>query len=57
MRGAPVRLGEIVLGPIRLTDVVASVNEAPMGSSLLGMTFLGRLGGYEVRDDTLTLSQ
>ena len=57
VRGAPVRLREIVLGPIRLTDVVASVNEAPMADSLLGMTFLGRLGAYAVRDDTLTLSQ
>jgi len=57
VRGAPVRLREIVLGPIRLTDVVASVNRAPMAGSLLGMTFLGRLAGYEVRDGTLTLSQ
>ncbi len=57
VRGAPVRLREIVLGPIRLTDVVASVNQAPMAGSLLGMTFLGRLDGYEVRDGTLTLSQ
>lgn len=57
VRGAPVRLREIVLGPIRLTDVIASVNQAPMAGSLLGMTFLGRLAGYEVRDGTLTLSQ
>ena len=57
VRGAPVRLREIVLGPIRLTDVVASVNQAPMAGSLLGMTFLGRLAGYQVRDGILTLSQ
>lgn len=57
VRGAPVRLREIVLGPIRLTDVVASVNQAPMAGSLLGMTFLGRLAGYEVHGGTLTLSQ
>jgi aspartyl protease family protein len=55
VRGAPVRLGEIVIGPIRLTDVRASVNEAPMPRSLLGMTFLGRLGGYEVSGGKLTL--
>jgi aspartyl protease family protein len=53
--GAPVRLGEIVVGPIRLTDVRASVNQAPMDRSLLGMSFLGRLGAYEVRGDRLTL--
>ncbi len=55
VRGAPVRLGEVVVGPIRLSNVSASVNEAPMASSLLGMSFLARLTGYEVRGDTLTL--
>ncbi len=56
--GAPVILGEVVVGPIRLTDVAASVNEAPMGgASLLGMSFLGRLGGYEVSNGSLTLRQ
>lgn len=55
VRGAPVRLGEVVVGPIRMRRVPASVNEAPMASSLLGMSFLDRLAGYEVRADTLTL--
>ncbi|WP_162913246.1 TIGR02281 family clan AA aspartic protease [Rhodospirillaceae bacterium SYSU D60014] len=55
VRGAPVRLGEIVIGPIRLANVRASVNEAPMPRSLLGMTFLGRLSGYEVSGGELTL--
>lgn len=53
--GAPVRLGEIAIGPIRVGDVRASVNQAPMDRSLLGMSFLGRLGAYEVRGDQLTL--
>jgi len=55
VRGAPIRLGEIVVGPIRLTNVEASVNQMPMRRSLLGMSFLGRLSGYEVRGDKLTL--
>ncbi len=55
VRGAPVSLGEIGLGPIRLTGLRASVNGADMDSSLLGMSFLDRLGSYEVRGDTLTL--
>ena len=55
VRAAPVRLGEVVIGPIRMTDVPASVNEAEMRSSLLGLSFLGRLSAYEVRDDALTL--
>ena len=55
VRGAPVRLGDFVLGPIHFTDMRASVNGADMDSSLLGMSFLDRLGSYEVRGDTLTL--
>lgn len=54
-RGAPVTLGELVLGPIRLAEIPASVNATPMSSSLLGMSFLNRLSGYEVRDGRLTL--
>lgn len=53
--GAPVRLGRITVGPVSLTDVKASVNGAPMGTSLLGMSFLGRLSAYEVTGDRLTL--
>lgn len=56
VRAAPVRLEEVVIGPIRVERIGASVNEAPLFSSLLGMSFLKRLeGGYEVRNDTLTL--
>lgn len=53
--GAPVRLGYIELGPIRVEDVRASVNGADMDRSLLGMSFLKRLSGYDVTNDTLTL--
>ena len=54
--GAPVRLEEIRIGPIVVSDVRASVNGAEMKRSLLGMSFLGRLGGYRVNGDVLTLS-
>ena len=54
-RGAPVRLDSLTVGPIAFYDVPASVNEAPMGESLLGMTFLRRLHSYEVRGDRLIL--
>ena len=56
-RGAPVTLPEIVVGTIRLSEVSASVGERDAGSSLLGMSFLGRLSGYEVSGDTLTMRQ
>ncbi|MGQ0677481.1 MAG: retropepsin-like aspartic protease family protein [Rhodospirillales bacterium] len=55
--GAPIRLTRITVGPIEVEDVRASVNRAEMAGSLLGMTFLGRLSGYEVRDGVLTLRQ
>lgn len=55
VRGAPVRLREIRIGQLQLYDLQASVNEAPLGISLLGMSFLERLAGYEVRDGRLVL--
>ena len=55
VRGAPVTLDELTVGSVRLSDVRASVNEAPMDQSLLGMSFLARFKGYEVRGGVLTL--
>ena len=57
VRGAPVILREVMVGPIRVRDVAASVNDAPMAGSLLGMSFLGRLSAYEVSNGSLTLRQ
>lgn len=54
-RGAPVTLRSIETGTVRFRDVAASVNDAPMSESLLGMSFLDRLSGYEVRGDSLIL--
>lgn len=56
-RGAPVKLGRIKIGPIEIRDVRASVNGARMRTSLLGMSFLSRLGGYEVTGDKLILKR
>jgi len=53
--GAPVRLGRVAIGPVAVADVRATVNGAPMQNSLLGMSFLGRLSGYQVSRDTLVL--
>ena len=53
--GAPVRLGRVAIGPIALENVRATVNGAAMDQSLLGMSFLSRLSGYEVSGDRLTL--
>ena len=53
--GAPVRLEQIRIGPIVVDNVKASVNQAPMPRSLLGMSFLNRIGGWRVEGDVLTL--
>lgn len=55
VRGAPVRLDSLVLGPVRFRNLPASVNQAAMASSLLGMSFLDRFRSYTVRDGVLTL--
>jgi len=55
VRGAPVSLRELRVGQFSLYDLEASVNEAPLGISLLGMSFLDRLAGYTVEDGRLLL--
>jgi clan AA aspartic protease (TIGR02281 family) len=55
VRGAPVVLREIRVGQFSLFDVPASVNEAPLRVSLLGMSFLQKLNGYAVENGRLIL--
>jgi aspartyl protease family protein len=55
--GAPIVLSEIAIGPIRMHDVAAAVNGAPMPYSLLGLSLLNRLDSYEVKEGILTLTQ
>jgi clan AA aspartic protease (TIGR02281 family) len=57
VRAAPVLLPEIAVGPIRVTNVPASIFEHETAFSLLGMSFLSRLSGYEVNGNMLTLHQ
>ncbi|MGB0632075.1 MAG: retropepsin-like aspartic protease family protein [Alphaproteobacteria bacterium] len=52
---APVSLGTIVAGPIVARDVKATVSREGLSDSLLGLSFLNRLSGYEVRGDTMIL--
>ena len=55
VRGAPVALSQVQAGRLRLRDVEASVLDGPLDMPLLGMSFLNRLKGYEVRGDKLVL--
>ncbi len=55
IRAAPVTLRRLRIGQLVLRDVEAWVNESPLFVSLLGMSFLKRLDGYEVQDNQLIL--
>jgi clan AA aspartic protease (TIGR02281 family) len=55
VRAAPVVLRELRIGQFSVFDMPASVNEAPLRVSLLGMSFLKRLHGYGVEDGQLIL--
>ena len=53
---APVTLERVVVGDIEMRRVRALVAKpGALGADLLGMSFLERLGSYEVRGDRLTL--
>jgi aspartyl protease family protein len=54
-RMAPITLREIRIDQLSLYDIPAAVIEN-LNISLLGMSFLGRLQGYEMRDGKLTIS-
>ena len=55
VKGAPVRLRRVAIGPISMPNVSASVNAVEMDLSLLGMNFLSRLSSFEMAKGTLTL--
>ncbi len=44
------------VGGLRLSGVEMDINQAPISVSLLGMSFLNRLGGFRVEGDRLYLS-
>ena len=54
-RAAPVRLREVRIGQLSVNDVSAFVAEN-LHVSLLGMSFLKRVEGFEIRDGVLTLN-
>lgn len=55
VRGSSIRIADFRVGEIHMKEIGASVNEAEMRNSLLGMTFFRRLKSYEVKNDVLTL--
>jgi aspartyl protease family protein len=53
--GAAIILEEIEIGNVKFRDIAASVNNADMGISLLGMSFLRKFEKYEFYHDRLVL--
>ncbi|MEM7171968.1 MAG: TIGR02281 family clan AA aspartic protease [Pseudomonadota bacterium] len=56
VHAAPVTLRQIRIGQFVLRDVEAIVTNSPMNVSLLGMSYLGRLQSYEVRDNKMVMA-
>lgn len=54
---ARVKIDEIKVGDIAVRDVAASIGRGNMDMSLLGMSFLNRIGSIEVKGDRLVLRQ
>ena len=54
-RVAPVTIDQIEVGDISVNNVPGAVIDLPMEHSLLGMSFLSRLSGYEVSGRQLIL--
>lgn len=57
VRGAPIVISAFRLGNIVIQDLPATVNEADMSDSLLGMEFLRRLKSWRVEGERMTLEQ
>lgn len=57
VRGAPIEIAAFNVGPITIRNLPATVNEADMSASLLGMEFLRRLKSWRVEGERLTLEQ
>lgn len=53
--GAPLRIDSLRMGPIWLTDLPATVNRAPMETSLLGMSFLRQVASFEIEGRRMRL--
>ena len=55
--GALINIGELAVGAIRLEGVEGAVERQNMGDSLLGASFLRRLGSVKVDGNAMKLSQ
>lgn len=57
-RIAPVTIDRIMIGDIEVRNVPGAVSErGALQTTLLGMSFIGRLSRFDMRDDTLILAE
>jgi len=56
VRGVPVTIGEVELGGLRSTNVRAVIVPAGLPVSLLGQSFLSRVGNVEIAGDRMVLA-
>ncbi|MEN8139901.1 MAG: TIGR02281 family clan AA aspartic protease [Thermodesulfobacteriota bacterium] len=56
VRGASIKINNFELGKLHIHNVSATINEAPLDTSLLGMSFFNLLSSYEVSKQELTLN-
>jgi aspartyl protease family protein len=58
VEAASARIGELVIGPIRVRDVEAVVlDDSALDATLIGMSFLRRLSSYKVEGGSLILQE
>jgi aspartyl protease family protein len=55
VQAAPIIIEQIKIGGIKVENIRASVSSGGLDTPLLGMSFLDRLTGYEVRSGVLSL--
>lgn len=53
--GADYTIKTLQVGAASFSNVAATINKAPIGESLLGMTFLRRMASVEIKDGKMTL--
>lgn len=56
VRGAPIIIARMTLGPVQFRDVRASVNAVALSSPLLGISTLKLFKSWKVENDRLTLT-
>ena len=55
VRYAPVRLREVAIGPVVVSDVPAEIDDGELRHPLLGMEFLRRMSTFEISNGILTI--